>query len=148
MTSDFKSLLEALLKKGDGFYTGDDVTHRSSKGLERNFGYIPLQGENISSFPDQGAPKIDFSQFMGISFSSDHFEPKEYHVFHGTSTDALDMILDDGCLRPAIELDKMGKLVFGERKTERERERERALRQDRYGSSSSSHFGESGHCNN
>ncbi len=71
--------------------------------------------------PDIGSDRSDLFKYFTLSSEPTPFAPKDYHLFHGTSTDALDMILDDGYLRSAAVLDSMGKLVSGEIKRMRDK---------------------------
>lgn len=50
------------------------------------------------------------------NFFPPHFIPQKYHLYHGTSTDALDRILESGSLRTAADLHRSGELVSGEMK--------------------------------
>jgi hypothetical protein len=46
------------------------------------------------------------------------FTPEDFHLYHGTNTNVLDRILEEGAIRTAAHLIAAGKLIYGEAKGE------------------------------
>ena len=70
------------------------------------FEYLPIDSELAAKF----------DSFKIISTGPTRFEHQPYHLYHGTSTQALDKILESGKLRTGASLYREGRLVWGEMK--------------------------------
>src|SRR3989338_6855823 len=114
MGDELKRILSELEKWKDFDFRKDAIDERNDHQFTRG-PYLPYLHEIEKINTEVGLP--DFGKYnFSICFSTGHFSPEVYHVYHGTSTDALDKILESGRLRTAADLHRSGELVSGEMK--------------------------------
>src|SRR3989338_1038617 len=113
---DLKKLMEAIEKYREGdkyikFHLGEDrFDHPFSDRLEMPY-KKPLREI------DQGV--LDFGYFSGKNIcisavGERRFQHQSHHIYHGTSIQALDLILETRMLRTGGDLHRKGELVWGE----------------------------------
>src|SRR3989338_409010 len=119
MSDDLKRILSELERWKDAVFKNDDIGEGDYHQFTKDFSLSYRRGiEEINigeRLPDLGMYKLG-NYPISICFSTGHFSPEVYHVYHGTSTDALDKILESGRLRTAADLHRSGELVSGEMK--------------------------------
>ncbi len=107
---------------GDIDFTNSEQPFHSAFDSFEKLPFIPYKKISHPEFEKY----FDFQKNLGVSLSS-KFSPNPSYLYHGTNIDALNQILENGIMYPAIYLVKNGQLLSGELKQYMDRTGEKNL---------------------